>query len=298
MYYPILRGKQHEFSVLKDLAQQNSYDNFRPIIEPVKKNLTNLLKTIKALNEKNIEPVLIINPTIGDFKGRPSEFLNLLNAHQTNIKYLPCINMNIEGANSLINGLTKFGLYFDEFFTPSDLTNTPEIILVPHTTPIDSLSSLNNIVLYGDFFPVQRKNADYPSQSFITDLNINFSRTPNVIGYSDYTITSKKYSDKGGPAYVVAIHATYINNSDNKKYSKHYLSFDDKTMRNVAGKFHDALKKLITDVDQQKFNYYPTSALKDFRFYHDKPHYPGLGINKQISIKHHIETINHFLKSA
>ena len=69
-------------------------------------------------------------------------------------------------------------------------------------------------------------------------------------------------------------------------------------MKNVAGKFHDALKKLITDIDQQKFSYYPTSALKDFRFYHDKPHYPGLGINKQISIKHHIETINHFLKSA
>ncbi len=298
MYYPILRGKQHEFSVLKDLAQQNSYDKFRPIIEPVKKNLTNLLKTIKALNEKNIEPVLIINPTIGDFKDKPSEFLNLLNAHRTDIRYLPCINMNIEGANHLANGLTKFGLYFDEFFTPSDLTNTPEIILVPHTTPIDSLSNLNNIVLYGDFFPIQRKNADYPPQSFITDLNINFSTIPNVIGYSDYTISSKKYSDKGGPAYVVAIHATYIDNSDNKKYSKHYLSFDDKTMKNVAGKFHDALKKLITDIDQQKFSYYPTSALKDFRFYHDKPHYPGLGINKQISIKHHIETINHFLKSA
>lgn len=298
MYYPILRGKQHEFSVLKDLAKQNSYDNFRPIIEPVKKDLTNLLKTIKFLNEKNIEPILIINPNIGDFKGKPNDFLSLLNAHKVDIKYLPCINMNIEGASSLVQGFTQFGLYFDDFFRPLDLMYLPEIILVPHTTSSELLSNLNNIILYGDFFPVQRKNADYPPQSFITDLNINFSKNPNVIGYSDYTISSKRYSDKGGPAYVVAIHATYIDRTDNKKYSKHYLSFDDKTMKNVAGKFHDALKKLITDVDQNNFTFYSTSALKDFRFYHDKPHYPGLGINKQISIKHHIETVNEFLKSA
>lgn len=297
MYYPILRGKQHEFSALKELALINKFDKVVPVIEPVKKNLRDLIISIKKLNEKNIKPILILNPNIGEYKGNSLLFYKMLQLEKLELQYTPCINMNNPGATDFLYTLDKYALFFDDYFEASELTKKSILNFLPHDTEKSLISNIENIVLYGDFFPKNKRNADYPHESFLTDLNVNFNTNQNVIGYSDFTITPKKYSSSGGPAYVVAIHATYTDlNRNNYKYVKHYLSFDDNSTTDVGGKFFDALNKLLNDVDNKKVSYYPTTALDDFRHFRDKPHYPGLGITKKISIKHHIETINAFLK--
>lgn len=39
MYFPLLRGKQYELIALKELSTIVPNDLFKPIIEPVRKNL-------------------------------------------------------------------------------------------------------------------------------------------------------------------------------------------------------------------------------------------------------------------
>lgn len=96
MYYPILRGKLNELLALRELAQLE-LKNFTPVIEPVKKDIKALVKTIESLNEYSIEPYIIINPTIGDFASDPYSLFNALKFFD-NIEYqvLYSINQNTE----------------------------------------------------------------------------------------------------------------------------------------------------------------------------------------------------------
>ncbi|WP_275891833.1 sce7725 family protein [Acinetobacter pittii] len=58
MYYPILRGKLNELLALRDLANLSIDKKFCPVIEPVRSTLSPLFRTIKELNDKEIEPLI------------------------------------------------------------------------------------------------------------------------------------------------------------------------------------------------------------------------------------------------
>ena len=271
-----------------------------PVIEPVKKNIKDLLLSIKNLNDKGIKPILILNPNIGEYKDNPNLFYQQLTNNDIKIDFLPCVNLNTPNHIFFFNKFENISILFDEYFELNDSFNEKvKYTFLPIETEEKILNKLNNVVLYGDFFPKIKRNADYPSESLLTNLNVDFNSKTNVIGYGDFTITPKKYSTGGGPAYVVAVHSTFTDLSrENHKYVKHYLSYDDDSTKNVAKKFNDAVTKFLNDVDSKKISYFPTTAINDFRSYMNKNHYPGLGVSKRISIKHHIETANEFLKSA
>jgi len=61
MYYPILRGKINELLALRELASLQ-LKFYTPVIEPVKKDIKALTKTINTLNENGIVPYIIISP--------------------------------------------------------------------------------------------------------------------------------------------------------------------------------------------------------------------------------------------
>lgn len=113
MYYPILRGKLNELLALRELAQLE-LKNFTPVIEPVKKDIKALVKTIESLNEYSIEPYIIINPTIGDFASDPYSLFNALKFFD-NIKYqvLYSINQNTEKYNDFLE-VGSFGLFIQK----------------------------------------------------------------------------------------------------------------------------------------------------------------------------------------
>lgn len=60
MYYPILRGKQFELIALRELAGHIQPDVIRPVIEPVRGNLAPIIKTLEALSESGIVPLVIM----------------------------------------------------------------------------------------------------------------------------------------------------------------------------------------------------------------------------------------------
>ncbi|WP_338149308.1 sce7725 family protein [Acinetobacter modestus] len=119
------------------------------------------------------------------------------------------------------------------------------------------------------------------------------------MGFGDYTITGSGFTENGGPAYVVAIHLSYIDNKRyNEKYIRHYLSFDDKTSKKGPDKFRHALNLLVNELDFKKFNYIESEGVIGFRDLNQRKHFPGLGQVKKLSIMHHIQTFNHYLSNA
>jgi hypothetical protein len=145
-------------------------------------------------------------------------------------------------------------------------------------------------ILVRDGFKRQR-NADYPPVEEFSDLHVTF-RDRGMAGFGDFLIVGDVYSESGGPAYAVAIHLTFIDpGKDDVMYVYHFVSDSKDTPTDPAGKFGQALSKLIKKLDTGTSNLLETSAIKEFRELHAKGHFPGLGYVKKLSMKHHIETL-------
>ncbi len=87
MYFPYFRGKQFELLAIKESARRVSRDRkATPIIEPVKSNLSGLSRCLKKLMEFKAPYVLIINPIVGEFKGRNNSENLIAFAKQTFIQ--------------------------------------------------------------------------------------------------------------------------------------------------------------------------------------------------------------------
>jgi len=99
-------------------------------------------------------------------------------------------------------------------------------------------------------------------------------------------------SDPGGPAYAVAIHYTYVNSEDNDNlWMKHFVSDEQDSPKNPAGKFMQALNKCIAFLSQNDPKCNICNGCKELISCHNRQHFPGLGTVKKLSLKHHIELI-------
>jgi hypothetical protein len=111
-------------------------------------------------------------------------------------------------------------------------------------------------------------------------------------GFGDFLIVGDDYSETGGPAYAVAIHLTFIDgDKDNAMYIYHFLSNRQSTPKDPAGKFAEALEKMIRKLNATGSKIFPSEAVREFRQLHARGHFPGLGYLKKLSMQHHIETL-------
>lgn len=301
MYFPYLRGKQFELIAVRELSEFLSTDYFRPIIEPVRRNLSPLVRTVKHLNEKNFSPLIVINPQVGEFYHDHESLLDELESNELN--YLPCVVLrggeSISAHESISRLQQPFAIRITEGVDQEGiaLAQSAELVVVDHDLPPLAINKLNNVVLLGDFFRKQKRNADYFKESSFSHLHATYSSQKNVIGFGDYTIIGSEYSESGGPAYVVTIHASYVNEEMfDEMFIRHYSSTDDGTPTDPAGKFAEALAKFITEADEEPSIFYQSSALDEFRKLHSSGHFPGLGQVKKLSMEHHIETVCNYLQ--
>jgi len=299
MYYPILRGKLNELLALRELAQLK-LKNFVPVIEPVKKDIKALVKTIESLNSLSIEPYIIVNPTVGDFSSTPTVLYEELNKFD-HISYqiLYSINQKTECYEDFLDA-GSFGLFIQKGIDSQliSFSNISKINFIQNDVSPTVKRLIKNKVIYEDFFRKQKKNADYPLESPFSSLHSYYQDDRTNIGFSDYTITGDDFIEGGGPAYVVTIHCSYIDaNRFDELFIKHFSSKDDGTPTNPGAKFLEALSLLITDIEEGKTPFTHTNALTEFQYLHKIEHFPGLGQVKKISIKHHIETVNSFLSA-
>ncbi|STV31065.1 Uncharacterised protein [Klebsiella pneumoniae] len=161
MYFPLLRGKQYELIALKELSTIVPNDLFKPVIEPVRKNLKQLEGAVKLLNKNKIIPIIIVNSEIGELKGNTNNFIkNLYNIKE--ISFMPCIKyvddiQEFDRLNGIING--EKASYVESGVTKELVSRLKafSINIIPEGSPNIVLQQLSNIVLMDDPFKKKKK---------------------------------------------------------------------------------------------------------------------------------------------
>ncbi|RFS22913.1 sce7725 family protein [Aeromonas dhakensis] len=310
MYHPYFRGKQFELITIREMAGLFAKNQFVPVIEPVRESLGGLKKALDAMCDVGGRAIVIVNPCYGDHQEDGTHITNLLKE-------------SFEGCTNISAGiLLRHDMDVDEVVTCYDqhASHNPVIVHAGFTAPkelaielAERMLSVTNVfiedhakllyrrhfdessrILIRDGFNKQ-KNADYPELEEFSDLHVTYGEL-GLEGFGDFLMVGDAYSEGGGPAYAVAIHLTFIDpTKDDVMYIYHFVSDTRDTPTDPAGKFAQALTKLIAKLDSGTSNIFESSAIKEFRALHEKGHFPGLGYVKKLSMKHHVETLANYL---
>jgi hypothetical protein len=314
MYFPYLRGKQFELTTLQELSKEiNKSKKIIPIIEPVKRNSARLEKSIAVFNEARMPFVLIANPRVGDFRSKNNNIITKI------INNIPSDYDNfyigyIISSGSTIADLKKFLKTYEErkiclihYHSIEDPDQYKKILYqfknIEFNIFISGYTSLsyqkNNFkeskkIIIEDGFVKAKRNADYSPYEYFSDLYKTYIDN-GFYGFGDFLIVGEEYAPDGGAAHAVAIHLTYINGDDDI-WIRHFVSDRTTSTSDTAGKFLEALKKLVAYVKKNESSFRYSNACLDYCGLYDRQHFPGLGFVKKLSMSHHIELMNEYLK--
>lgn len=320
MYYPYLRGRQNELLCLRELLKEDRLAPcVTPILEPVRYSST-LFTTIKNFIEKDRDIIIIKNPTVGSYGKEYQEaveklgdpkfadkkekmektiraydellrnphvscayinnnmFLNLAREEQINLETCYLVNKS--------NG--DYSSYQDYPFLQKVKAS-----FVPYSLDFLDFVESEKIVLQ-DGYNKARRNVDYidnPDEFFsrnhLTYKNRGYS------GFSDYSIVGDEFEESGFAPLAVAIHIVYFN-QNNELRVHHFVSDSNENISDPARKFGEAVEKLNKWVNDNGIR--ETSGLKELLECYKTGKFPGLGVIKKLSIKHHIELIGNYVK--
>jgi len=308
MYFPYLRGKRFELSALKTISSLliNYPDKVSPIIEPVKFS-KDLQRSVTHLLQKNINFTLIINPDTGEANtGELIDYLleNFKDTKNYQIGLIVDIDTNIEEYLEKIEQLNNKGITLIYKAVRDDVKRLIEIItskyeIIYNVVYIEKTGPRfyqqippKTVILLEDHFKKLETNAKYLDieKTTFSDEHIQFSRD-NFKGFSDFSIIGDNYMESGGPAKAVVIHFPDFDN-ERKLIVHHFTSDNNTDTSNPGGKFLEALDKWNGWYEASTIE---TIGSRQYKDYHTRQHYPGLGTLKKNSIEHHIELLIKFL---
>lgn len=308
MYFPFLRGKQFELLALRELSNLPlNPSKVSPIIEPLKKDIKSILTMVTTL-PKTLKIQLIINSQYGELKGTPGhKIIATLVSKFHDLGYqniIPAfIISNNEDFNSLKKLITEYGFDSRGF----SLIHLNQIAAIEGLSEIaSSINCLYNIISINHIMALRRK---FPKQTiaYLTDpfirqiknsaytdvIDENFSnehlfyKEEGFVGYGDYLTIGSEFIDGGRLPWAVAIHLTY-QDSDRNIRIRHFVSDSNSDDSDTAGKFAEALDKLIKFIETRNIHSIATEVFRDL---YSRGAFPGLGTIKKLSIMHHIELI-------
>ena len=317
-YFPYMRGKQFELIALRDMCEFVT-DNtlISPIIEPVRKNNSTLVKTLGILKNKDINFNLIINPQVSKGEIVDTNLLeytaNILSAVNGYQNWQPAFIINdkvtiasiddaIE-ANSFQNItliITSLPHNEDEFLRLLQNRKIKHAVLKDDSSVRRLSRKINghcdNLILLADRFKLKTPNSAYvdPEDEFFSDDHL-FYKLEGYQGFSDYLTIGEPFTDGGFLPYSVAVHLTYFEKDSKAMRIRHFLSDSNDDTNDTPGKVFEALSKLVTFVDSYEIK---SKAIDKFREIHKKETYPGLGSLKKLSMLNHIELIYNFLSKS
>lgn len=313
MYHPYFRGKQFELITVRETAPILAAAQFKPIIEPVRESLGGLQKALDAVVEAKGNAVVIVNPYHGDLSEAGGELTKLLQnkyldlpsisagillKHDTTLaEALECyeaheahkpvfVHAGFGDAKGLADSLDDFTkkdchVFFDRFCGK---------LYQKH------FKGAHRVLLKDGF--ERKRNADYAPVEPFSDLHVTYP-DEGMDGFGDFLIVGDDFTEGGGPAYAVAIHLTFIDpGKDDAMWVYHFVSERQNTPKDPAGKFGEALAKMIQRLNAPKSYVVETEAVKEFREFYEQGHFPGLGYVKKLSMNHHVETLADYLNSA
>lgn len=309
MYLPYLRGRQFELLALRELLEKKLIGNkITPIIEPIKPTST-LIKTLRLYTTKKRSLAIIMNPKVGKFSADVRKMRdadknnniikslydsmneqNAIKAYIMTQKISEKIKVNDDKDKFIIinNNRDAMDYYLDVYNGVF-----PMFTLIPDDR-IFRRNVKNGKVLFSDRFKKKERNVDYIKEQdeFFSDDHL-FFRDEGYDGFSDYSVVGQEFNDSGFAPLAVAIHIVYFDNEKNLRV-KHFVSDSNEDISDPAGKFGEALEKLVFWIRDK--NIILTESLKQFNEFYSIGKYPGLGTVKKLSIMHHIELINKYLE--
>jgi len=307
MYYPYMRGKQFELIAIRENAHRLG-ESVVPIIEPVKSEMRRVRRALEALIEHGCQFIVVANPRCGDFEGGDhyadlhaelgSEYLS--NYDNWSAGYLADTATTQDEIGRVSRVAARVSVVHVDYPSGADLAGYFQG--GPRVLRHIFIEGSSRRLLYRRHFAdvprslvrdgfVTRRNKDYrsvPVEPF-SDLHITFAEE-GMSGFGDFLTVGREFTERGGAAHAVAIHLTFIDNAeDGAMFVRHYVSDRVESPSDPAGKFAEALTKLVTDVTQPGALVRRTQAVEEFIGLHEERHFPGLGYVKKLSMQHHIE---------
>jgi hypothetical protein len=312
MYHPYFRGKQFELITIRETATLMAGAGFVPIIEPVRESLGGLERALSAVCDAEGRAVVIVNPYHGDHSEDGtgiSELLQtdyigdasvsagiLLRQDMSVAQALVSCDKHQDHKITLVHAGFMHGKALAEALIGNEAIERNVFIEGKLTKLYTKNFRVGQRVLVRDGFTRQR-NRDYQQKELFSDLHITFEEE-GMDGFGDFLIVGDGYSETGGPAYAIAIHLTFIDpDEDDAMFIYHFVSDRQDTPTDPAGKFAEALRKLMRRLESGRSKLVETTAIKEFRELHRKGHFPGLGYVKKLSMIHHIETLASYFDS-
>lgn len=312
MYFPFLRGKQFELLALRELAVLPlNGSKISPVIEPMKLDTKSIRTMLKAI-PRDVSIHLIINPQYGEIEKGNMLIADLIQEHhligvsnliptylilrdsdlewikQTNLTY----KFNSSGYSLIhLNQISSLAQLIQYSSSTRCIHN---IIPVNHIIALRRRFKKDSLVYLSDPFIRLPKNSDYinlPDEIFSNDYF--FYLEESFKGFGDYLTIGLPYIEGGRLPYAVTIHLTYLDDERENIRIRHFVSDSNSDDSDTAGKFSEALAKLIIFINLKGIN---TIAAERFRDLHDRGAFPGLGSIKKLSIMHHIELVQSALK--
>lgn len=310
MYYPFLRGRQFELIALRELAAENATQGVvTPIIEPVKESINNLNLAHSVLKDKNQPLYLIVNPSVGEYPGDSTYYLDYLNElnspvfkpaflYRNNAAY---INEQIEAYNlsdCMLIGTNEIQVDDQDFTNLVTSNNVTHITIFDPDKNRELRRALKNtskqFIRLDDLFEAEARNSDYLDiQSHRFSEEHKYYSEDGYSGFSDFTILPSHYIDGGSTPRAVVIHLTYLT-TEGQIWIRHFTSNSNESIADVQGKFGEAAEKAVVFCRQYHLT---NSAITELEDYYDRTHYPGLGTVKKISIKNHLLVVAAFLRT-
>ncbi|GAA3016713.1 sce7725 family protein [Tetragenococcus solitarius] len=284
MYYPYFRGKQFDLLALRALLEQNLLSKkIQPIIEPVK-HTTALQKLFEIAQKQHYPIYLIENPQVGDFNTETGNLtLQSFSAKKALIVDQPLETIEKNADLWIVNQPSAA--------LTSDWSNNQKKVLVP-----PEFRLLNTVqgekVLSVDHF------TRLPKPSFYQEKTDEFFSNDHLIykqrgftGFSDFSIDSRIYYEKGYPSPLLSLHIVYFDQKTLRIH--HFLSPED--LPSQKEKFLVLMQEVKT---WQKFlaKEKMTAGLTILFDYAEKEKFPGLGVMRKAAVMHHMEIMSRYLE--
>lgn len=304
MYFPYLRGRQFELIALRELVEKSVLSSkITPIIEPVKLSST-LVKTIETYGVNSKQIAIITNPKVGSFNSdvrekknqKLKESLSASLKENNNILFMNLLKSNSKPEKFIANHADNMGTIcndkdaipvYEAYFAETDVKYN----LIPDESGYRRKIRKNRVLL-ADKFNKQDRNNDYieiDDEPFSEDHL--YYLEDGYVGFADYSVVGEEYNETGFAPYAVAIHIVYFDTDDSLRV-KHFVSDSNDDISDPAGKFQEALSKLVAWNEEKQLD---TVAMKEFEHLYQREAYPGLGTVKKLSIMHHLELIGRYL---
>jgi hypothetical protein len=306
VYHPFFRGKQYELIAIRENAKILKDAGFIPIVEPVKESFNGLNRAVAAVEEQKGRIIVVVNPACGDHASSETAVQSQLNSELSDVSAIIVGVLATNGADpkhlaKLCAGqkrrkvaLVHMG-FADGRALAAALAEQPAIVHHIFNEPQcgklyrKHFTTGTKVLLRNGF--TRQNNRDYPQIEPFSDLHVTF-KDEGMDGFGDFLIIGDGYAEGGGPAYAVAIHITCIDRGkDDVMFIHHFVSDRTDTPTDPAGKFSEAVAKLVAECKKPKTSIEKTAAIEEFFDLHRRGHFPGLGYVKKLSMQHHIETL-------